>query len=264
MIREPAEGAGSCAGAWEKQRLQYKECAMHRCKTPVVTEVLKCNKSLDIVLVMDGTPKSQKAGWAAEVTAANLFIDGFSGPLVTASPNFAVIHYTGPRTWSGVSKCTGKGTAKVDMEKTCRIKIASHFEMDTKKVKSIISGLEYAAGSKLLSLGLMTVQAEMALGRADRRSMVVVFIDGEPLSYRKTMLASHAIRKKARLLYVVVAKFAPLKDIKKWASRRWAENVVKVNEAADLALAETGTHLMANICPKSFPKLKAKKDTGLE
>jgi len=264
MIREPAEGAGTCASEWGKVRLQYRKCAQHRCKVADPAGVMKCNKSLDIVLVMDATPKSKKVGWAHEVTAANLFIDGFSGAGVTAMPNFAVIHYTGPRTWSGVSKCTGKSTAKVDMEKTCRIKIASHFEMDMKKVKGIISGLEYAPGSKLLSLGLMTVQAEMALGRADRRSIVVVFIDGEPLSYRKTMLASHAIRKKARLLYVVVAKFAPLADIKKWASRRWAENVVKVNEAADLALAETGTHLMANICPKSHPKLKTKRDAGLE
>merc|ERR1719329_1519046 len=57
MINEPAEGAGKCADQWSPERLQYKECAMHRCKTPVVNEVLKCNKSLDIVLVMDGTPK---------------------------------------------------------------------------------------------------------------------------------------------------------------------------------------------------------------
>merc|ERR1719424_121917 len=112
FILEPAEGAGTCAGDWDPERLQYKKCAMHRCEVPVSTEVLKCNKSLDIVLVMDGTPKSGKAAWAAEVTAANLFIDGFSGAGVTAKPNFAVIHYTGPRTWSGVSKCTGKSTAK--------------------------------------------------------------------------------------------------------------------------------------------------------
>jgi len=258
MIKEPAEGAGKCADQWSPERLQYKECAMHRCKTPVATEVLKCNKSLDIVLVMDGTPKSEKAGWAAEVTAANLFIDGFSGPLVTAVPNFAVIHYTGPRTWSGVSKCTGKSTKKVDMEKDCRIKIASHFEEDVKKVKGVINALEFAPGSKLLSLALMAVQSEMALGRKTSRSIVIVFMDGEPLSYRKTMLASHALRKKARLIYVVTTKFSPLGDIKKWASRRWQENLVQVNDAAALAKAETGTHIMANICPREHPKLETK------
>jgi len=256
MILEPAEGAGSCSGAWDPERLQYRKCAMHRCEVPVATEVLKCNKSLDIVLVMDGTPKSGKAAWAQEVTAANLLVDAFVGPLVTAEPNFAVVHYTGPRTWSGVSKCTGKSTAKVDMEKTCRIKMALHFEEDTKKVKTIINALEYAPGSKLLSLGLMAVQSEMALGRKTSRSIVIVFMDGEPLSYRKTMLASHTLRKKARLLYVVVAKFAPLADIKKWVSRRWEENLVKVGTADGWAKAETGTHVMANICPREHPKLK--------
>jgi len=259
LIKEPAEGSGTCADKWSPERLEYANCAMHRCKVAVSTEVMKCNQSLDIVLVMDGTPKSGKAAWAAEVTAANLFIDGFSGAGVTAKPNVAVIHYTGPRTWSGVSKCTGKSTAKVDMEKTCKIKIAQHFDEDMKKVKGVISGLQYAPGSKLLSLGLMAVQAEMALGRKTSRSIVIVFMGGEPLSYRKTMLASHTLRKKARLIYVVLAKFTPLKDVKTWCSRRWQENLVKVNTAEDLAKPETGTHLMANICPKKFPKLKMKK-----
>jgi hypothetical protein len=234
---------------------------MHRCEVPA-GEVLKCNKSLDIVMVMDGTPKTGKAAWAQEVTAANQFIHAFSGPLVTAQPNFAVIHYTGPRTWSGVSKCTGKSTDKVDMEKTCKIKIAQHFDEDMKKVKGVINGLEYAPGSKLLSLGLMAVQSEMALGRKTSRSIVIVFMDGQPLSFRKTMLASHTLRKKARLIYVIVAKFAPLKDVKTWVSRRWQENLVKVGTADQWALPETGTHIMANICPRKFPKLKTKRRRG--
>jgi len=259
MIQEPAEGSGTCSDKWDVDRLQYEKCNMKRCQVPDVTKVMKCNATLDVILVLDQTPKSTKAGFAAEVTAAKQFIDAFTGDGVTASPNFAVVTYNGPRTWSGVSKCTGKSTAKVDMEKTCRIKIAQHFDEDTKKVKGILTGLEYAAGSKLLSLGLMAVQAEMALGRATARSIVVVFIDGEPLSYRKTKMASHAIRKKARLLYVVVTKFAPLADIKKWSSRRWEENIVKVGEAEDLAKPEVGTHLIANICPKKFPKLKMSK-----
>jgi len=258
MIKEPAEGAGKCAGTWAPERLEYKKCAMHRCKVPDANKVMKCDQSLDIVLVMDGTPKSGKAGWAAEQKLANSFVDAFTGKGSKAKPNFAVIHYTGPRTWSGVSKCTGKSTKKVDMEKDCRVKIASHFSEKTATTKATISGLQFAPGSKLLSLGLMVVQAEMALGRANRRSIVVVFIDGEPLSYRKTMLASHALRKKARLIYVVVAKFAPMAKIKLWSSRRWQENLVQVADATELAKAETGTHIIANICPKKFPKLKVK------
>jgi len=56
----------------------------------------------------------------------------------------------------------------------------------------------------------------------------------------------------------VVTKFSPLKSIKKWASRRWQENIVKVKDYKLLAKPITATHVLANICPKKFPKLKTK------
>merc|ERR1719498_2265996 len=259
MIKEPAEGSGKCADKWDPTRLQYEACALHRCKVADPTKVMKCNTSMDVVLVIDGTPRHGKDGFAAEVKAANQFVDAFKGKTITAKPNFALIHYTGPRTWSGVSKCTGKSTKKVNMETTCRIKIAQHFTEDMSKVKSTINSLQFAPGSKLLSLALMTTKAELALGRATAPTVVVVFIDGQPLSYRKTLLASRAIRKKARLLWVAVTKFAPLVSLKKWASRRWQENLVTVKNTKQLSLPETGTHIVANICPKKAPKLKVAK-----
>jgi hypothetical protein len=259
FVKEPSEGAGTCAGKWSKRRLQYKPCGMFRCRV-APGQVLKCNKTLDVVLLMDGTPKSGKKGWSYQVTAARKLVDGFSGPGITAKPNIAVIHYTGPRTWSGVSKCTGKSKKKVDMEKTCRIKIATHFTEDMKKVKNIINGLSYQPGSKLLSLALMTVKSELALGRKTARTNIIVFIDGHPLSYRKTKLTSVELRKKARLLYVPVVKFSPLAEFKKWASRRWQENIVAVKTAKDFLKATVGTHIMANICPNGgFQKLQIKR-----
>merc|ERR550537_81395 len=176
---------------------------------------------MDVILLLDGTPKSGLEGWKAEVKAATNLVDAWTAPGVTAKPNIAVMHYSGPRTWSGVSKCTGKSTKKVDMEKDCKVKIASHFSEDMAKVKGVISGLQFQPGAKLLSLGLMSAISEMPLGRKTKQTVVVVFMDGHPLSYRKTLLASRQIRKKARLVYVVVSKFSPLKAIRSWASRRW-------------------------------------------
>merc|ERR1719262_138068 len=258
-IREPAEGSGSCAGQWDPTRLQYKKCNEHRCLVANAAASLKCNQTLDIILLLDGTPKSEEYGWAAEVKAANMFVDAFTGDGITAKPNFAVIHYSGPRTWAGVSKCTGKSTEDVDMATDCKINIAQHFEEDVDKVKGVINGLQYTPGPKLLSLALLSAQAELALGRKTERTVVVVFIDGQPLSYRKTKLTSLTIRKKARLVWVPVTAFSPLKDLKEWASRRWQENLVTVSNATDWALPETSTHLVANICPKNFPKLVTKR-----
>jgi len=259
FIKNPVEGSGSCPDVWGPQRLQYKPCAMHRCKLPKGRKALPCNKTMDVVLLIDQCPKSGKKGFAAEITAARTLVDSFQGEGVSAKPNFAIITYCGPRTWTGVSKCTGKSKAKVDMEKTCKIKVALHFDEDMKKVKNMLAGLSYAPGTKLVSLGLLTAQAELTLGRPTAQSVVVVFTNGAPLSFRKTRLASHILRKKARLVWVVTTKFSPLKDIKTWSTRRWQENIVKVKNYKELANPVTVTHIVANICPKGSQKLKNKR-----
>merc|ERR1719158_1206286 len=33
-IKEPVEGEGKCKGQWEPERLEYKQCNMHRCVVP--------------------------------------------------------------------------------------------------------------------------------------------------------------------------------------------------------------------------------------
>ena len=47
-------------------------------------------------------------------------------------------------------------------------------------------------------------------------------------------------------------KYAPLKQIKSWATRRWQENVVKVPSFKALEKPDVINHIVANICPKSF------------
>jgi hypothetical protein len=256
FITSPAEGSGKCPGQWSEAKLQYQKCNMNRCKLPEGRSTITCNKTMDVVLMIDECPKSGKEGFKHEIEAAKLLVDSFKGDGITAAPNFAIIKYCGPRTWSGVSKCAGKSTEKVDVEKLCRVKVVQHFDEDLKKTKNNLNGLAFAKGTKLVALALLTAKAELTLGRKTAGSVVVTFTDGAPLSFRKTRLASRSLRKKARLLWVVVAKFSPLKDIKTWASRRWQENLVKVDSYTKLGQPETVTHIIADICPKKMPKLQ--------
>merc|ERR1719478_1911920 len=174
---------------------------------------------------------------------------------MSGKANMAVILYSGPRTWSGVKKCVGKSKKKVDPEK-CGIKMVTHFTEDMKKVKQLITGLDFPKGGSLTSLALLTAKAELALGRKDAKSNVIVFTAGRPLSYRKTEIASKDLRKSARLVWVPVSANAPLKHIKQWATRRWQENVISVKGMARLKNPEVITHIVANICPKRNPKLR--------
>merc|ERR1712046_117208 len=121
----------------------------------------------------------------------------------------AVISYCGPRTWSGVSKCTGKSTKKVDTEKVCKVKFVTHFTNDLKKVKTLLNGLQMQKGMKLLSMAFLAAKGELSLGRKTAHTSVVAFIDGPPLSERKTALASKLIRKSARVTMVPTSKLSP-------------------------------------------------------
>merc|ERR1719379_345857 len=114
------------------------------------------------------------------------------------------------------------------MEKDCNIKTITHLSADMAAVKKKISELKYPKGSTLTSLALMRAKAELNLGRKNAKSVVVVITDGRPLSYGRTRAASRNLRKSARLVWVPVTRYAPLRYIKQWATRRWQENVVNV------------------------------------
>jgi hypothetical protein len=251
FVVRPAEGAGKCPGTWTKKRLQYKPCNMKRCRTRE-GQALRCKKKMDVIIMIDGCPKGGKASWEAQITSVKTLIGSFS----KKKAQIALITYCGPRTWSGVSKCTGKSTKKVDMEKTCKVKIVSHFTNDKKKLKTLVTGLEMQKGMKLMALGFLSAKAEMALGRKKAQTSVIGYIDGPPLSERKTTLAATVLRKSARVTLVPTSKLAPLKLLKKLVTRRWQENLVVVSSPKKLAMPEQVTHIIANICPKKVPKKK--------
>jgi len=246
-VMKAASGQGKCAKKWSKTRLQYKKCNMNRCVV-AKDKAMTCDKELDIVFLLDGSGSLGQTGWNAEIKAAQMFVDAFSG--TGAKANMAVILYSGPRTWGGVYKCWARNGRNVDIQKTCKIKTVTHFTKDMKAVKSKISGLSWPKGSTLTSLALMSAASELSLGRKSAKSVVVVITDGRPLSYWKTRRASYYVRRKARLVWVPVTRYAPLRSIKRWATRRWQENVVRVRNFADLEKPDAVTHVVANICPK--------------
>merc|ERR1719281_1242439 len=147
----------------------------------------------------------------------------------------------------------GSSTESVDLENYCKIKTVTHFTDDMEKVKEGINGLTWPKGSTLTSVALMTARSEFSLGRKDANTDVIIFTDGKPLSRLKTGAASKDIRKAARLLWVPVTQYAPLDDIKTWATRRWEENVVEVPTFEDLESPWPINQIIADICPRKDP-----------
>jgi hypothetical protein len=220
---------------------------------------LKCNKTVDVIALLDGSGSLGKPGWKAEMAAAKMFISAFRD---SGKANMAAVLYSGPRTWSGVKKCVGKSKNPVKPE-ACGIKIVSQFTEDLKKLDEQVQALEWPQGSTLTSLALTTAKAMLSQGRKTAPTIVVVFTDGRPLSFRNTWIAAHDLRLSARLVWVAITQYAPLKYIKAWSTRRWQENVVKVSSFADLGKAETITHIIADICPKDWPEIRFERGARL-
>jgi len=247
--KEKALGEGKCADVSDPKRLQYKKCNYKPCKKVVRKSkpTLQCKSKLDVILVLDGSSDLGSKGWKRTIEAAKLFVSSFQS---NKDARVAVLTFSGPNSWSGVSKCMGERPGPVDMEKDCQISWASHFSKNMPKLSSSLDRLAWPKGGSLTSLALAAAENELQLARKDAKSVVVVVTDGRPLSFRRTGLASERIKEKARLVWVPVSKFAPLKNFKKWASQRWQENVVQVSSYDKLAKPAAIDHIIANICRK--------------
>jgi len=245
-VADPVKGQGSCPSTRSRSRLQYKRCNTHKCK-PKTNGELKCLAKLDVVLLLDGSASVGEKGWEATKEAAKQLVQAFDTSADRAQ--IAVLVFSGPRDWRKYRQCTGATTSKVDLASDCNIMWVSHFTTDAAGIIMSLGQQAWPKATTLTSAALATARAELRTGRADAQSVVIVITDGKPMNPRKTFQASLQLRRKARLLWVPVTKYAPLRQIKAWASRPVADNVLVLPDFKELTAKATLNKLIADACP---------------
>jgi len=243
FVQVPAEGNGHCASRWSPERLQYKQCHTHKCAN------MTCTAPLDVVLVIDGSGSLGTEGWEAEMRASQKLVDAFN--VQGTQIRMSTILYSGPYTRRTVWDCL-KG--KNDMENDCKVRRVVSLEDKVKSsnltfVKDALANLKFPGGTTLTSLALNSAKGEVEMGRPTAKSVVIVMTDGKPLSRWKTYWASRSLRKVARLVWVPVVRYAPLKLFKHLATRRWQENIVTASSFAELGEQHITNDILADICP---------------
>lgn len=254
-----AVGNGPCADSTHKTRQEFEECNNQACVKPTSFPTFRCKAKLDVILLLDGSGSLRQRGWDASVKAAALFAEGMTGG--EEDIKLATLLFSGPGR-RNMRKCTGRGyggrgrrrrrSAKPNMAKDCKISWVERFSADTKGQAAKIRALKWPRSTTFTSGALSMATAELTYGRKDAQSIVIVITDGRPMNRRATASAARKLRGKARLMWVPVTRYAPLRDIRSWASRPWRDNIISVGDFGTLEKPDTISKIIVDMCPKVY------------
>lgn len=245
-----AKGQGICPVASSEDRLEYRPCNNHPCVKAAGAETLRCTSKIDLVLLLDGSGSLGADAWSQLISSMDTFISALDGG--ANGVNLAVLLFSGPSSWNGFRRCTEgprPGEEAPDLELDCKMQWLTRFTGDMAAARSAVSAAEWPQGQTLTSMALSTAETELPNGRRDAQSVVMVVTDGRPASPERTFQASKQLREKARLIWVPVTTTVSIEGMDKWASTPTHENVVQVPDFSTLALPETVSSLIADVCP---------------
>jgi hypothetical protein len=207
-ITEQIVGDGTCPHMHGPERYEGKPCNSFPCERAVGQPTLRCEARLDVVLVIDGSGSLGQSGWDASVKAGAMLARAFGAG--QAEVQIAVLLYSYSSEW------------------------VQHFSLDCEAAAQKIENMPWPRSLTFTANALNTAAAELALGREDAQSIVILITDGRPMSMRKTEEAAKSLREQARLMIVPVTAYAPLDAAEEWASRPKADNFLPLTDFSDL------------------------------
>jgi Mg-chelatase subunit ChlD len=204
---------------------------------------------MDIVLLLDASGSVGAEGWELVKKAATKLVTAFASADPAAASQVAVMQFGGPETFEAYKKCT-HGKEAVDMAVDCKINWLSHFTTDMAAISTAIGSSTLQGGASLTAAAFGATMTELGAARQGSAPVVVVITDGRPMNMRKTTEIAQSLRRRARLVFVPISTHAPLAMIKTWASRPTANNVLALENYAELGKDERINEILADICPK--------------
>jgi len=205
--------------------MQEKTCNEAPCVKKDGELTLQCESRLDVILVIDGSAGLGEVGFEAVKTTSSNIAQALDGE--HADVKLAVILF-------------GE-----------TVEMVQHFNTDIKETIKKIEEMEWPGTEPYCAQALNAAKTELSLGRPDASSVVIVIMNGIPMSPRKTRQAAKSLREKARLMLVPVTEFGPLEFGRgKFVSRPASENLLPVKGFAELEEPEIIDQIIADICPK--------------
>jgi len=125
-----------------------------------------------------------------------------------------------------------------------------HFNSDTEATAKKIEGMKWPRSLTYTANALNSAKSELSLGRADAQSVVIVITDGRPMSPRNTWISSYYLRRQARLMWVPVTRWAPIAQMRSWASHPVSENFLSLSSFDELTNPDKLDLIISDVCPE--------------
>jgi len=249
-VKEEQSGTGTCADPDSEERLGFEECNKETCmsKLPANRSFLQCHSVLDVVLLLDGSASYGAEGFEKMQAMAQLVVAGLIGGPVQAS----ALVFGGPESFEALDKCTGGNmSSPPDVLSDCGMHWVSKLSNDTAGVAAKIAQAVYPDSTTLTSMALGQAMTELANGRTEASSVVVVVTDGEPMSQKMTASAAAALKASAKLIWMQVGRTAPayVELLKSWVSKPWQDNLIEVASVNSLPTPVVVNGMLAAMCP---------------
>jgi len=255
LVTEPQQGGGSCPKKVSPQRLQKQRCNTDPCFVKE-GQLLDCESSVDLVLVIDGSGSIGENGWKQSLATAELIVKAMKlSP--TGGSQVSIIVYSAPAGWCDYYTCMGEFPEGYGPEYCpghtdanpldCGAKIIQHFTNDEETALESLKDATYPALTTFTSYALHAAKDELKLGTQDASSTIVLITDGVPNDPKSTANAAEEVKKDARLIIVPVTQYAPLEDIKTWASD--PEDVISVDGFTSLGSQTIINDIISTACP---------------
>lgn len=249
-LERAAFGTGQCPGFYDEKRFEEKACNTMAC--PTTKAPLTCNAKVDVILAIDGSGSMGDAGWKAVVEGAAKISRSFTGP----NAKLATILFSGPTSFMFTAYCIGmvmnsENASQFDPLLNCGMTWVTRFDENQtgEAMAESIEKMTFPRGTTLTSMAIAEASAELAHGREDAESIVIVLTDGAPLSKMEASKQSEKLKKKARLMFVPVGdQFTDDEYFRSWASRPWEQNIVRVEDIEQLPSPNIVNKILLDFC----------------
>jgi len=256
-IATEASGEGHCAGEESNARLQFQDCNTQTCEEVIMglnetRPYVLCNAKLDVILVVDGSGSLGEDGWEAVVAASKRVAETFGSD--DSEVEMAMLLFSGPKSYFGLDVCTGFEAAPPGWDDLtdCSMTWVSHYTDDTEEIEKAIDEMQWPGGTTLTAKALQVAEAEMANGRDDAQTVIVVVTDGVPSDADDVPVISKYLRKNTKLIWVLVGPDVGQyrQQVEKWATKPGEKHVMEVHNVTMLPEPETINAIVADFCPE--------------